>query len=256
MTPVITMILSAILGLEIINMKTSVGVAKVSGIFLAVLGAGTMIGLDHFFSKKTSDGADASNSWAHIFYILNDFFYSVYMIMMKPIVDKYPTIVVTFWAQFFGACFSILPTVLLWGKPEVWEFNLNTSIGVLYSSLVSSCMGFYLMAWGNKKVSSVVTTAFIAFQPVATTILSAILLGTVIVAREYVGAACIILGLLLVCWAKGQDFQHQKMVLAVTETVDTEDSKEQDKKILEIEKFNGDQIEIGPHEVGDITMVQ
>eukprot|EP00475_Leptophrys_vorax_P040939 TRINITY_DN767_c0_g1_i5.p2 TRINITY_DN767_c0_g1~~TRINITY_DN767_c0_g1_i5.p2 ORF type:complete len:248 (+),score=58.03 TRINITY_DN767_c0_g1_i5:761-1504(+) len=235
------MILSSILGLESINVKTRVGFAKVSGIFLAVLGAGTMIGLDHLFASS-SDGKE-SNSWAHIFYILNDIFYAIYMIAMKPLVDRYPTVVVTFWAQFFGACLSVLPTLSLWNKPEAWEFNLNAWIGVLYSSLVTSCMGFYLMAWGNKKVSSVVTTAFIAFQPVATTILSALFLGTLMVAREYVGAVCIIVGLLFVCWAKGQDFAQQKMIVAVVE----DDSKhQQDAKMLQIRKLNGDRVELTP----------
>jgi drug/metabolite transporter (DMT)-like permease len=210
--PAGTTLASHFLGLERIDIKTRIGIFKVLGISSAIAGALTMVGFDKIFvTSKSTD-----NLWANVFFLGNALAYTFYIFEQKKLLNDYPTLVVTFWSHVFGLIFSVFPTMFFWNNFAAWQFHYGAVIALLYAGFISSGIGFLLMAWGNKRVSPVLTTAFIAFQPVGTASLSAVFLGTEFSLRELVGAVFTAIGLFAICWAKAKESRSQ---LTVTEPI-------------------------------------
>ncbi|WP_339752032.1 DMT family transporter [uncultured Winogradskyella sp.] len=153
-TPVIILILSSII------LKEKITTLKISGVALAFFGA---LALTLFGdSEREGDNIILGNT----FILLNTFFYSVYIILIKQLTAKYHPFTFIKWLFLFGF-FMVLP----FGYNELQEVQWQTftpyiSFSVLFV-VIGATFGTYLLnpiALNKLKASTV--GVFIYLQPV------------------------------------------------------------------------------------------
>lgn len=80
-----------------------------------------------------------------------------------------------------------------------WNFNL---IVVLYNGIISSALHFGLVSWALSKVGPLFVASYLPIQPISSTLLAVIFLKSILYLGSVLGTVLIILGLLLVGWAR------------------------------------------------------
>ena len=153
-TPVIILILSAFI------LKEKVTTLKIIGVVLAFSGA---LALTLFGdSERQGDNIFLGN----IFILLNSFFYSVYIILIKPLTSKYHPFTFIKWLFLFGF-FMVLP----FGYSELQDVQWKVFTPYAYFSVafvvIGATFGTYLfnpIALNKLKASTV--GVFIYLQPV------------------------------------------------------------------------------------------
>ncbi len=83
-----------------------------------------------------------------------------------------------------------------------WDIDGAAAGAILYSGLLSSFFAYAAMAYVNARMGPVTVMAFYPLQSVVTPVLSAIFLGSRVLAADIGGGAAIVAGLALCMWAK------------------------------------------------------
>lgn len=153
-TPVIILILSSII------LKENITTLKIIGVALAFSGA---LGLTVFGnSEREGDNILLGNT----FILLNSFFYSVYIILIKQLIAKYHPFTFIKWLFLFGF-FMVLPFGYNELQDVQWQtFTPYVSFSVLFI-VIGATFGTYLLnpvALNKLKASTV--GVFIYLQPV------------------------------------------------------------------------------------------
>eukprot|EP00475_Leptophrys_vorax_P030186 TRINITY_DN4504_c0_g1_i4.p1 TRINITY_DN4504_c0_g1~~TRINITY_DN4504_c0_g1_i4.p1 ORF type:complete len:415 (+),score=95.93 TRINITY_DN4504_c0_g1_i4:819-2063(+) len=216
--PVMTSIISLLLGYEppLDLMNSAFSRWKVLGIVAAVGGAIVMM-------LPQGDNSEANVEMknpflGNIMLISNCFAFSLFVLLQKPLLNKYSPPVLTSWAYFFGSVFVAMIAAPNWIHASSWSSvfeSYKITLAILYAAFISSALAIGLVTWANGRVQGVVTTLFQAAQPFSTAVLSLVVFGTMVTPVEVVGAVLIICGLILVCYAKDQE---QKKLAASSET--------------------------------------
>ena len=155
MTPIIVFILS------IIILKEKSTKTKVIGITMGAFGS---IALTLLGKGPVSD----SSSIGDFFILLNAISYSIYLVLVKPLMVKYKPVTVISWVFTFGFIF-----VLIWPF-SVSEFSVIdwTSMPVdipwriLFVVIGVTFLPYLLMVFAMKDVSPSVASSYIYFQPI------------------------------------------------------------------------------------------
>lgn len=98
-------------------------------------------------------------------------------------------------------------------------------IPLAYSVVVSSGLCYALITWANKQTSPTIVTAFWPVQVPCTVILSYFIFHQELGWRDYLGGCLIILGLLLVCWAKRNLEKEQEQLTQYSRINEETDEK-------------------------------
>ena len=124
-SPVIVTLLSLII------LKTKLTINKVAGISLGLIGAIVLI----YFSGNTNT---VSSMKGNLFIMANATSYSLYLVLVKPLLVKYkPLTVITY--MFTFACFVVLP----FGISDVQDFSFDFPLVVLYPVGLSYCLPLF-----------------------------------------------------------------------------------------------------------------
>ncbi len=178
-TPILVLIVAAFLIKERVTPK------KIVGIFLGLIGALMIIimGEDFSFGSETLPG--------DLLVFINASSYGVYLVMVKPFMQKYQPLTVIKWIFFFGF-FMVVP----FGYKEFFEIDWPTIPTPILWAIVYVVVGLSFFAYllntiALKHLSPSVVSIYIYSQPVfATTI--AIALG-----RDHLTTLEIIAGILV-----------------------------------------------------------
>lgn len=152
-SPILVMVLSAFI------LKERVTVKKVLGILCGAIGAILLIGGKNFeFSSSTI--------WGDVFVFINALSYGVYLVLVKPLMNKYKPITVIRYAFIFGL-FMVVP----FGFPEFLEIEITDLTPRVIWSLVFIIVGttflaYLLNAWALKRVNPSVVGFYIYLQPI------------------------------------------------------------------------------------------
>jgi drug/metabolite transporter (DMT)-like permease len=103
-----------------------------------------------------------------LFLLGNSLSYAVYLLLVKPLMQKYPPLVVITWVFTFGSLF-LLAFPPLYG--DLTQTNLHTIpwfiwIKIIYVVVGVTFLTYLLTVVGLKHVSSTVAAAFIYVQPI------------------------------------------------------------------------------------------
>ncbi len=152
-TPVIVLLFSAML------LKERVGKAKVSGIILACGGA--------FLLIYTSRGAGATgNRWGDLLIILNATAYGMYLVLVKPLMQKYHAITVVSRAFAVGA---VIVIPFGWSQvvaPAYTSFPAAIWAAIGFMVFGVTIIAYLFNSWALRYANASVVGAYIYLQPV------------------------------------------------------------------------------------------
>jgi drug/metabolite transporter (DMT)-like permease len=169
---------------------------KLIGIALGATGAIMLIGLSGFsFNSETFLG--------NMLIILNALSFSLYMVLVKPMLMRYKAMTIIKWIFFFAA-FAVIPfgfnelTLVEWTTLpyQVWLALAFIILGVTW-------LVYLLNNWSLKFVSPSLVTSYIYVQPVFSTIIAVIFRGDELRWEEAAYALLIFFGVYLVSIRKG-----------------------------------------------------
>ncbi len=187
-TPILVMLFSSLF------LGQKFGVYKIVGLILGVSGALILI----------TDASQTQSSFApnvlkgDFLVFLNATFYSIYLVIIKPVMDKRESLQVVTWVFSIGAII-VVPV----GLPQFLDIQFAEFDTQAWSALVFIIVGVtyftYLWnAYGIKNLSPVITGAYIYTQPIFAAVLSVLYYHEVISFQKLMAGIIISAGVWLV----------------------------------------------------------
>lgn len=188
-TPIIVLIISFfLLGERITWLKSA-------GIILGAIGAVLLI---------TSKGVDFSNNTfqGNLFILINAVSYSIYLVLVKPLMAKYDAITVIKWVFLFGS-FMVIP----FGASDLmnvnWQqFNYSVWLSIGYIIIGSTFLAYLLNVWSLKHVNPSLVGYYIYLQPLFATAIAVAFRGDILTMKHIVFASMIFAGVFMVSYSK------------------------------------------------------
>ena len=157
--PVLVLALSAII------LKERVGILKILGITIGLTGAVLLI------LNKGGTGDKLSSVEGDLLILMNASSYGLYLILAKPIMQKYSPLTVIKWVFTFGSIF-----VIPFGVSELsevqWSMPADVILRVLFVVVFTTFFAYLFNIYGLSKVTATVASSFIYLQPILTTIIA------------------------------------------------------------------------------------
>jgi drug/metabolite transporter (DMT)-like permease len=173
-------------------LKERFTLAKALGLALGIGGA-------TFLILQREAGQHATNYLlGDLLIVLNAIFYSIYFILVKPLMQEYSTLHVTRWVFTIGL-FMLLP--FGWQQTAAIEWNSfawQQIVSLFYVAVVGTFLAYYFTAYGLRKLGASVTGAYIYTQPLFAVVIAIIFLDENITWQKIVSALLIFTGVFLV----------------------------------------------------------
>jgi drug/metabolite transporter (DMT)-like permease len=162
-SPVFVLVAAWFMGTEKINWR------KIAGILASFLGAAGLI----WASAAGTLQAEGSSLPGDIKITLNAALYGVYLVLVRPLLQKYQTMTVITAVFVVGS----IPNVMI-GTPFLLEtdwnlMDLKAVWGIVFLVLFATIAAYFLNAWAMKAVPASSVGAYVYIQPVFVTVVSA-----------------------------------------------------------------------------------
>jgi len=157
--PIIILLVSWAMGKEKLNLEKSLGIA------LGAFGAFFLVGGTQF---SLEDASKVGN----LYLILNSLTYGIYLVMIKPLMQKYHAFTITKWVFTFG-CVGVLPFgigelwIVDWQALPFWTFWV-----IVYLIIGGTFFTYLLNAWGLRYVNASVVGFYVYLQPILTSMIA------------------------------------------------------------------------------------
>lgn len=150
--------------------REKITLRKVSGIVLGIIGASSLL----LWGKSVSFGS--ASAMGDLFILINSLSWGVFLIIVKPMMNKYRTATVMKWVFLYGM-FMVFPFGWESFRQIEWHtFGAEIWLAVFYVVIITTAIAYMLNTYALKNLSPSVVSAYIYLQPVfATTI--AIMMG-------------------------------------------------------------------------------
>jgi drug/metabolite transporter (DMT)-like permease len=186
-TPIVVTLLVASMGTEKLKPINYIGLC------LGVIGAGVLV-----LSRNTNTTVQANSSLGDFFIFLNAVCYSIYLVMVKPLMAKYRPLVIIRWIFLIGFVmvipFGLEPfTRIQWHTFSVYHF--------LAIAFIVICVTFFTYLWNIyalRLLPSSVAGAYIYLQPLFAGCIAVYFFNEAITFEKIVTAILIFLGVYLV----------------------------------------------------------
>jgi len=186
--PVFTYALAVMLKRETLGPRRALGIA------LAMAGAVYLV----YGAYQAQDAAHPNRALGDLLILANALCFAGFLVLGKPMMDKYDPLSVTTWMFVFGAVVA-LPLGLLTGLPG--QLRLLPSESLLWLAFIiigPSVLTYLLNARALRHVHASTVAAFTYVQPIFAAIAAYFLLGHAVQARILPAAALVFAGLWLV----------------------------------------------------------
>ncbi len=178
MNPIMVVILSFFI------LKERVTVTRIFGIALGATGA-ILLTLKGATSKGDSSLGD-------LFLFINSFSYAIYLVIVKPLMQRYKPLTVITWVFTFGLLFVLCfpPTIPQFLATNYARFDTNVIWKIIYVIVGVTFMTYLLTMYGLKYLSPTISSSYIYTQPI-TVILFAWAFAYLSWAEDYTGTITI-----------------------------------------------------------------
>lgn len=200
--------------IEVLFLKEKAPLIRIAGIIAGIAGAVTLL------LSKHPGPSGSSLFIGDILILINCISWSIYMVMVKPLMLKYKTITVMKWVFLFGSIY-----VLPFGWSGINAFNIS-GMGstqwacMAYVVLVSTFVAYYLNTYALTELSASVAATYIYLQPVVAALFAVLLNKDTIDFVKIVSALLIILGIYLVSRSRKES---ARVVMEVVTDEENED---------------------------------
>lgn len=180
-------ILSALLGWWFL--KEKIFFINLIGVILGFLGALIIIGLPQLITGNFSPQTTIGN----VLIILASISWVVGAIVSKPLLNKYPTLIITAIAFMVGTLTFFIPAGFEYVQNPGWvnQVTILGLLGVAFMTLLSSISAYFLFEWGLSKTSVYLADLFHYIEPFIAGFLGMTILGEKISTSFLIGGAMI-----------------------------------------------------------------
>ncbi|XP_029127553.1 WAT1-related protein At4g19185 isoform X2 [Cajanus cajan] len=228
-------------GIERVNLLRYEGLAKVGGTIVCVSGAILMvfyrgpalIGDEEMENvaqiKISARGQQEASGWlinslhnlgldnfqlGVIFLIGNTCCMAAFLAIQAPVLKKYPAnLSVTAYSFFFGVVLMVIASLFMVHESSDWILTQSEILAIVYAGTIASALNYAIVSWSNKILGPAMVSLYKPLQPVFSSLLSQIFLGTPIYLGSIIGGSLIIAGLYIVTWAS---YREKQATLGVT----------------------------------------
>lgn len=165
---------------------------KALGLLLGIGGATLLMSAG---KELTMTGSSALGD---LFVFLNAASYAIYLVMIKPLMQRYRPIIVIRWVFFFGLL-MVLP--FGWGQLSAVDWSLFQPLDYAAVAFIVVCVTFFTYLWNTyalQHLSSSTAGAYIYLQPLFAAIISMVFAGEIFTWVKLVSAVMIFTGVYLV----------------------------------------------------------
>lgn len=190
--PILVLVMSALI------LKEALSASRIVGIALGLIGALILISQGGHFNQIFS----GDHSLGNLLVFLNAASYGAYLVLVKPLMQRYQPITVIKWVFLYG-----LLIVLPFGVPQFVQIEWQSMPSFIFWEVIfvvvcTTYMAYLLNVFALKTVSSTTVSFYIYLQPVVAT-LAAILLATdSLTLVRVLGASFIFVGVYFVSFFK------------------------------------------------------
>ncbi len=157
--PILVLVMATIILRERLSWRRVIGV---------VVGLTGCIALILF--KGAGEGNEASLK-GDLFIFFNAASYGVYLVLVKPLMQKYTPLTVIKWVFTFGTIL-VLPFGMSQFGTINWEMPIDIILKILFVVVFTTFFAYLLNIYGLKKVSPTVASSFIYLQPILTSLIA------------------------------------------------------------------------------------
>ncbi len=187
-TPIIVLVVSYFI------LREKITWLKFTGILLGACGAVFLI---------TAKGTDFSNSTflGNVFVLVNAFSYSIYLVIVKPLMQKYDALTVIKWVFLFGS-FMVIPFGFTDLLEAPWhEFTPAVWLSIAYIIIGSTFLAYLLNVWSLKTVNASLVGYYIYLQPIFATFIAMLVRNDTVETTQLLFALMIFAGVFLVSYS-------------------------------------------------------
>lgn len=173
-------------------LKEKITLFKAAGLALGIGGAILLI------ISKEKAGNNSSSLIGDVLIILNAIFYTIYFMLVKPLMKAYPPLHVIRWVFTFGFI-MILPfgwmqfSVIDWSQFELSHF---ASLGFIV--LCGTFLAYFFTVYGLQHLGAGITGAYIYTQPIFAAIVATLVLNEQFTFQKIIAGLLIFTGVFLV----------------------------------------------------------
>ncbi|XP_057448849.1 WAT1-related protein At4g19185-like isoform X2 [Lotus japonicus] len=222
-------------GTESVNLLRCEGLAKVGGTVICVSGAILMVfyrgpavigyrdGGHETQSEIRARGQTEPSGWlisglqdlgldhfklGVICLIGNTLCMAAFLAFQAPVLKKYPAnLSVTTYSFFFGVVLMVIMSLFITDGPSDWILTQSEILAVIYAGTIASALNYGIMTWSNKILGPALVALYMPLQPLFSSVMSQIFLGSQIYMGSIIGGSFIIAGLFVVTWASYRERQ-------------------------------------------------
>ncbi|KAL8525152.1 hypothetical protein ACS0TY_014681 [Phlomoides rotata] len=214
----LTFIIAIILRLEIVNVRSLRGMAKILGVMVSLGGVMTITlykgpalkNIGHaIVHMKGSTAAGVQDNWlkGSILTVVSCITWSMWYIMQAYTLKRYPAqLSLATWMNFVGAAQSAVFTAIVEHEKSTWSIGFDIDLwSILYSGIVVSGFVTYVQLYCTEEKGPVFVTIFNPLSTVLVVVLSYFALGEKLYVGSIIGGIVVVMGLYLLLWGKEKD---------------------------------------------------
>lgn len=177
------------------------------GIAVGFLGALVIVGIPQLITGNFSSTEILGN----FLIILASISWVLGSVLSKPILSKYPSMVVTGIAFLTGTVTFLIPAVSEYAKNPLWisQITILGTLGLIYMILLSSISAYFLFEWGLSKTNVIVANLFHYIEPFIAATLAILILEESISYEFLIGAVLIAVGVYLGTLTKAKHHHYK-----------------------------------------------
>ncbi|XP_017976710.1 PREDICTED: WAT1-related protein At1g43650 [Theobroma cacao] len=220
--PSLTFVIAILFRLEVVDVKSPRGIAKILGTLISLAGVTTITLYKGPALQSLRDAPihikrvlSIRENWVKgsILTIASCMTWSSWYIMQAFALKKYPAqLSLTAWIDCLGGAQSAVFAVFLQHKPAAWSitmFSINFW-AIIYSGIVGTGFIVFLQLWCVKEKGPVFATVFNPLQTVTVAVLAYFVFGEKLHTGSVLGGVTVIIGLYLLLWGKERDQCYTK----------------------------------------------
>ena len=162
------------------------------GTLFAIAGIVVFIGVDVFLNLSFDKG--------FIFGVLSGFFYALYILLSKEVLNKMEVVSFITVSSTSSALFLLVINIV--AAQPLWGFSTDAWISLLIQGLVSQLLAWLLISYATKRMRATRLSLSLLSQVVFASILAWIFIGEVITYEKAIGGALILLGIAITFYEK------------------------------------------------------
>ncbi|KAL8171370.1 hypothetical protein V2J09_023174 [Rumex salicifolius] len=215
--PSLTFLIAVVLRIEMLNIRKTRGIAKLTGTLISLCGVLTMTlykgslirHVGHPPLSHAQGGSDVHEQWVKgtMLTVASCITWSIGYIMQAYTLKRYPAqLSLTTWMCVVGAAQSAVYTVCVEHTSAAWTVGFDIDLwSTVYGGVVVSGLILFVQLWCTEEKGPVFVTMFNPLSTLLVAVLAYFVFGEKLFVGSVLGGAILILGLYLLLWGKEGD---------------------------------------------------